>query len=115
MFDRGVGQLADKANRHLFPIGAGDRKTNRIPVTPLRKMRTGGRITKVAEFPYMVVGGRQFLTRSAAFPLHPAPSGRREGCGQDPSLTISRGTKNGQAKWVSRRTAIVARDMTGMP
>jgi hypothetical protein len=31
-------------------------------------------------------------------PVHPAPSGRREGCGHEPSFMISRGTKKGQAK-----------------
>jgi hypothetical protein len=34
-------------------------------------------------------------------PVHPAPSGRRVGCGHAMSYTISRGTKYGQANLFS--------------
>src|SRR5580658_3298113 len=51
---------------------------------------------------------------AAQAPVHPAPKGRRDGWGQEPSFRISRGTKKGQAKLVSRRTVIVTRDGMGM-
>ena len=55
MFHRSVGQLADKADRDLILASAGNRKTDRIPVTAPGKMRTGGCVTKVTEFPYVGV------------------------------------------------------------
>ena len=65
MFNRSVVPFADKADRDLFRPGADDRKTDRVPVTLLGEMRTGGGITKVAEFPQVSVGSGQFPARGA--------------------------------------------------
>jgi len=54
--DRRVVFLADIPQRDLIDIRMRDRKAYGIPVAAWGKMRTGGCISKVAEFPYVGVG-----------------------------------------------------------
>jgi len=55
MLDWRVRYLADIPQRDLTDVRLGNRKTDRIPVTTPRKMRTGACVTQVAEFPYVDV------------------------------------------------------------
>ena len=55
MLDRRVPFLADVPQRDLIGIRIRNRKTYCIPVAAWRKMRTGGCVTKIAEFPYLGV------------------------------------------------------------
>src|SRR5271165_2212605 len=98
MFDRGVRQLADKANRNLFPGRPGNGKTDRIPIAALRKMRAGGCITEVAEFPYVIGGCNSVLSRSAAVS---APSrSQRQTRGVRPGSVIQNFLRH--KKWASQ-------------
>src|SRR5271167_218092 len=56
MFHWSVRQLADITERKSAGVSVGDRETNCIPIMLRREMRTCHRVTKVAEFPYVLIG-----------------------------------------------------------
>jgi hypothetical protein len=111
VFDGGVAALADEAQGELLRVSVAQRKNEPHPSRGAPEDADRRSHNRDCRIRARGVGCGDFLSRKRRqFPVHPAPKGRREGCGQEPSFRIARGTKKGQAKLVSRRTDIVTRD-----